>query len=121
MTNLTTLYNGDTTIPPNVARSDRAVALTEYGRSTPRRLRMAFVTMGDGTDGVPELWYATLRDNGAGVLLREDYRAVPLSPLASASQSAGGLGSAAAGYPLFHLWGNGGGGNILYEWRAYSN
>ncbi len=121
LTNLTTLFNADTYMPPNVVRSDRAVALAEYGSTMPGRLRMAFVTMGDGTDGVPELWYATLRDNGSGALLRDDYRAVPLSPLASPSQSAGGLGAAAAGYPLFHLWGNGGGGNILYEWRAYSN
>jgi len=82
--------------------------------------------MGDGTDGVRELWYATLRESETtpGTLERRGYRAVPLMTVTSnTSQGAGGLAPGVNGQQLFHFWGHTGvaGTPKISDWLVYGD
>ncbi len=115
-TDLTGLFESDIFIATGAVASDRAVALTAYGRTTDR-LRMTWVTPSSA-----ELWYATLSESSPGVLQRDGYRAVPLAPTAGAARSAGGLAPGSGGSMLFHFTGQGGEtAPKLYEWRTSSD
>jgi len=128
---LTALHNTDSFMPTDAVRTDRGVALAEYNRSLitnypHSRLRMTFTTMGDGTDGVRELWYATLRESETtpGTLERRGYRAVPLMTVTSnTSQGAGGLAPGVNGQQLFHFWGHTGvaGTPKISDWLVYGD
>lgn len=103
---LTALYAGDPGIDESVVRTDRGVALGEYGRSDPR-LRMTFVTL-PASGGARELWYATLEERVVGELERQRYRAVPLAAVTPfTSSQAGGLAEDRWGFPLWHFWAQG--------------
>ncbi len=118
---LTALYAGDEGIDENVVRTDRGVALGQYGRSDDR-LRMTFVTLPSG--GARELWYATFSETAPGTLGRERYRAVPLAAVtAFTSSAAGGLVEDKSGHPLWHFWGQGAiaGSPELHHWRTHSD
>ena len=119
MQDITPLWASDTFVVPNVVRTDRGVSLASYGR-TQQRLRMSYVTMGDGTGGARQLWYVTLRENPSmpGTLQTDAYRPVPMAALgASTPSSSGGLGVMGAGYPLVHFWAT----PKIYEWRTFSD
>jgi hypothetical protein len=119
---ITALYNRDVHLPRDVVRTDRGVALAVHGLIRgEEKLRMVFVTLGGGTEGERELWYATLSQTAAenGSLVPGDYRAVPLAPLTDySSRSAGGIATGVPGYPLWHLWSPFG---KLYQRRTYSD